>query len=114
MLEVNIKGRGVKIKRKDRERKKIWYFLRILMYINDWNKMKKKIFKENSCSFNYLNMNFKFYVCSRDIGEDETISGEERMKLLHLKIRFRMSKDNVPLFSQLKARKLSRDFKVRK
>lgn len=35
------------------------------------------------------------------------------MKLLHLKTRFRMSKDNVPLFSQPKARKLSRDFKVK-
>jgi len=58
-------------------------------------------------------MSFKCCVYSRVIGEDETISGEERMKLLHLKTRFRMSKDNVPLFSQPKARKLSRDFKVK-
>lgn len=59
-------------------------------------------------------MSFKFCVYSRVIGEDETISGKERMKLLHLKTRFRMSKDSVPLFSQPKARKLSRDLKVSK
>lgn len=76
-------------------------------------KIEKEIFNKNFCLLNYLNMIFKFYVYSRDIGEDETISGEERMKLLHLKIRFRMLKDNAPLFSQPKARKLSHDFKVR-
>lgn len=36
------------------------------------------------------------------------------MKLLHLNIRFRMSKDSAPSFPQLKARKLSREFKVSK
>jgi len=48
------------------------------------------------------------------IDKDETISGEKRMKLLHLKIRFRMSKDSAPSFPQPKARKLSLEFKVSK
>lgn len=58
-------------------------------------------------------MNFTFYVGRRDIGEDETISGERRMKLLYLKIRLRMSKDSALSFPRATARKLSFNFKVR-
>lgn len=58
-------------------------------------------------------MNFTFDVGRRDIGEDETISGERRMKLLYLKIRLRMSKDSVLSFPRATARKLSSNFKVK-